>query len=237
MPQLRELMLGQRLRAYLWTLLGPARALPRRRAGSTSACRGCRTSTTSSASCGRRQAGRAAGQAAALPLPQVRPRPGRRRDPPLQPADLREVPPRLQVYGPAFLKTIHYNAHRLSARYAENNGARLAARLLSRARLRSPIPSGRSAPCATTWLPGRGLAPMRLHVLPAAATCCARSRCRSEVLAALIGPRLRPATAFWLAPHCGSSYHDFLLEPAGGSAGRGLRRRRCATISAAASSR
>ena len=93
--QLRELMLGERLRAYLWTLLGSAEAfkavgrfderLPRLQ-DLDYFIRFVR---------GRRHDRRAAAARAALPLSQVGPGAGRRRDPPLQPADLREVPPEL----------------------------------------------------------------------------------------------------------------------------------------------
>lgn len=56
---------------------------------------------------------------------------------------------------------------------------------------------------------------MRLHVL---AGC--RSLLQPEVLspesaASLIGPCVRVATASWISPECGNSYHDFLQDEAG----------------------
>ena len=125
--QMRELMLGLRLRAYLWTLLGSARAfraagrfderLPRlqdldyfmqflRVGGNLSAppgrealCRYHKSDIGRNA----REIRDCHALIMAKYLPQLRP------------------------YGPAFLKTIRYNAERLSARYAANNGARLLA--------------------------------------------------------------------------------------------------------------
>jgi glycosyltransferase involved in cell wall biosynthesis len=137
--QLRELMLGQRLRAYLWTLLAPAEAflrvgrfderLPRLqdldyfvrfvRGGGRlvvpphegALCRYHKSDI-----------GRDAGEI--------------RRCNRLIYEKNRSA---LQAYGPAFDKTIRYNAERLSARYAGNNGARsLAAWYLARAFLAHP---------------------------------------------------------------------------------------------------
>ena len=54
---------------------------------------------------------------------------------------------------------------------------------------------------------------MQLHVLAGCRDLLRPETLPEEELAALIGPRLRTATAFWLAPRCGLDYHDFLLEP------------------------
>ena len=125
--QMRELMLGLRLRAYLWTLLGSARAF--RAAGRFDErlprlqdldyfMRFLSAGGILSAPPGREplccyhksDIGRSATEIRncnklimAKYLPHIRP------------------------YGPAFLKTIRYNAARLSARYAANNGRGLLA--------------------------------------------------------------------------------------------------------------
>lgn len=123
--QLRELMLGQKLRAYLWTLLGTREAfriagrfderLPRlqdldyfirfvlaggemvvpRRAGAL-----CRYHKS--------DVGRNAGEIRACNA-----------------LIFRKYWPHLQNYGPSFLKTIRFNADMLSARFSRNNGAPL----------------------------------------------------------------------------------------------------------------
>jgi hypothetical protein len=54
---------------------------------------------------------------------------------------------------------------------------------------------------------------MRLHVLAGARDLLCPDRLPLAELAALLGPRLRPATAFWLDPE--PADHDFLLEDAG----------------------
>ena len=54
---------------------------------------------------------------------------------------------------------------------------------------------------------------MRLHVLAGCRDLLRPETLPKEELAALFGPRLRIATAFWLSPRCGPYYHDFLLEP------------------------
>ncbi|MEM8571488.1 MAG: glycosyltransferase family 2 protein [Pseudomonadota bacterium] len=121
--QMRELMLGQKLRAYLWTLLGTAKAfkiagrfderLPRlqdldyfvrfvlaggiltvpRRTGVL-----CKYHKS--------DVGRNAQEIRAC-----------------NHLIYRKYRPHLEAYGPSFLKTIRYNADMLSARFARNNGA------------------------------------------------------------------------------------------------------------------
>jgi hypothetical protein len=54
---------------------------------------------------------------------------------------------------------------------------------------------------------------MPLHVLAGPRDLLCPEPLPLDMLAALIGPRVRPATAFWLLPEHG--YHDFLLEDAG----------------------
>lgn len=62
--------------------------------------------------------------------------------------------PGLQAYGPAFLKTIRYNADSLSARYAKNNGERLSRGLyLGRAIAAHPK---RAIGAARHWLAREG---------------------------------------------------------------------------------
>jgi glycosyltransferase involved in cell wall biosynthesis len=123
--QFRELMLGQNLRAYLWTLLGSAEAfriagrfderLPRLQDLDYFArfVLGGGILTN----CGERRAqcryhksdmGRNADEIRACNT-----------------LIYRKYRSHLQGYGPSFLKTIHYNADMLSARYAANNGSRL----------------------------------------------------------------------------------------------------------------
>lgn len=123
--QMRELMLGQRLRAYLWTLLGPAAAF---RAVGRFDERLPRLQDLDFFIRFVESGGR-------LDVP-----PGRKAlccyhksDLGRNAAEIRrcnrlieaKYRPKLQAYGPAFLKTIRYNAERLSARYAGSNGARV----------------------------------------------------------------------------------------------------------------
>jgi glycosyltransferase involved in cell wall biosynthesis len=123
--QLRELMLGQRLRAYLWTLLGPAASF---RAVGRFDERLPRLQDLDYFL-------RFVAGGGALEVPPVRRALCRyhKSDLGRDAAEIRrcnrlihdKYRPALQAYGPAFLKTIRYNAERLSARYAANNGARL----------------------------------------------------------------------------------------------------------------
>jgi glycosyltransferase involved in cell wall biosynthesis len=121
--QLRELMLGRRLRAYLWTLLGTAGAfrsagrfderLPRLQdldyfvrfvlAGGT-----LTNAAEPAALCRYHKSdlGRNADEIRKCNR-----------------LIFRKYRPHLESYGPAFLKTIKYNAEMLSARYSVNNGA------------------------------------------------------------------------------------------------------------------
>ena len=123
--QLRELMLGQRLRAYLWTLLGTAASF---RAVGRFDERLPRLQDLDYFVRFLQAGGR-------LVVP---PHKGalcryHKSDLGRDAAEIRrcnrlifeKYRPWLQAYGPAFLKTTHYNSERLSARYAGNNGARL----------------------------------------------------------------------------------------------------------------
>lgn len=123
--QFRELMLGQKLRAYLWTLLGTARAfkiagrfderLPRLQdldyfahfmlAGGVLV-----NTATSDPLCRyfKSDLGRNAQEIRNCNR-----------------LIYQKYQPHLQAFGPSFLKTIRYNAEMLSARYSENNGARM----------------------------------------------------------------------------------------------------------------
>lgn len=125
--QMRELMLGLRLRAYLWTLLGSAQAF--RAAGRFDErlprlqdldyfMRFLSTGGILSAPPGREalccyhksDIGRNATEIRSC-----------------NKLIMTKYLPHIRPYGPAFLKTIRYNAERLSARYAANNGGRLLA--------------------------------------------------------------------------------------------------------------
>lgn len=54
---------------------------------------------------------------------------------------------------------------------------------------------------------------MRIHILAGCPALLGPEKLPAALLAELIGPQLRPATAFWLAPQLGEFYHDFLLDP------------------------
>ena len=123
--QVRELMLGLRLRAYLWTLLASAPAF--RAAGRFDE----RLSRLQDLDYFMRFA--CAGGTLATP-------PGREALCRYHKSDLgrdagevrrchqlicEKYGPNLRIYGPAFRKTINYNAHILAARYARNNGERV----------------------------------------------------------------------------------------------------------------
>jgi glycosyltransferase involved in cell wall biosynthesis len=122
--QLRELMLGQRLRAYLWTLLGTATAfrgagrfdeeLPRLQDLDYFArfvqVGGVITVPPDTAALCRYHKSDIGRDAREI----------RRCNARIQ----EKYRPALEAYGPAFLKTIRFNADALSARFAGNNGAR-----------------------------------------------------------------------------------------------------------------
>lgn len=137
--QLRELMLGQRLRAYLWTLLAPAEAF--RRVGRFDE----RLPRLQDLDYFVRFV-RGGGQLATPPHKGALCR-YHKSDIGRDAAEIRRCNrliveknlPALQAYGPAFVRTITYNAERLSARYAGNNGARgLTAWYLGRAFVAHP---------------------------------------------------------------------------------------------------
>jgi glycosyltransferase involved in cell wall biosynthesis len=137
--QLRELMLGQKLRAYLWTLLAPASAF--RRVGRFDE-RLPRLQDLDFFIRFVRSGGRLVAPPGKAPLCLYH-----KSDLGRDAGEIRRCNrlieekywPTLQIYGPAFLKTIRYNSERLSARYAGNNGARLlAAYFLGRAFLAHP---------------------------------------------------------------------------------------------------
>ncbi len=121
--QLRELMLGQRLRAYLWTLLAPAEAF--RRVGRFDE----RLPRLQDLDFFIRFV-RGGGQIVVPPGKEALCR-YHKSDLGRDAAEIRrcnalifeKYRPVLQGFGPAFVRTIQYNAERLSARYAENNGA------------------------------------------------------------------------------------------------------------------
>lgn len=56
---------------------------------------------------------------------------------------------------------------------------------------------------------------MRLHILAGCRDLLRPCLLPGEQVAGLIGPAIRPATAFWLSSRCGRFYHDFLLDEAG----------------------
>lgn len=122
--QLRELMLGQRLRAYLWTLLAPAEAFLK--AGRFDE-RLPRLQDLDYFVRFVRGGGRLVAPPHKGPLCRYH-----KSDIGRDAAEIRRCNelifeknrPALQAYGPAFVKTIRYNAERLSARYAGNNGGR-----------------------------------------------------------------------------------------------------------------
>lgn len=122
--QLRELMLGQRLRAYLWTLLATAEAF--RKVGRFDE----RLPRLQDLDYFVRFV-RAGGELVA-PRHKAALCRYHKSDVGRDAAEIRRCNtlifeknrPALLGYGPAFVKTIRYNAERLSARYAGNNGAR-----------------------------------------------------------------------------------------------------------------
>ena len=66
-------------------------------------------------------------------------------------------------------------------------------------------PQARARRPALRGCPGGGLSRCALHVLAGCRDLLRPDPAPGEELAALIGPRLRTATAFWLSPHCGQS--------------------------------
>ena len=175
------------------------RELPRGRALRRATCRGCRTSTSSSASCA---------PAACSPRPR-----GARRSAATTSPTSAATPPRsarcnrliLEKYRPSFagLRPRLPHHHPLQRRDAvgalrQEQRRRPHPRLLPRARLRGrPQAHARARPALAAPRAGTE---MRLHLLAGCRDLLLPLPLAPELAAGLIGPQVRVATAFWLAP-------------------------------------